>query len=195
MTVAYRAWYSPHERIRLDAGAGASLFEHSGLSNLGMHADAIFLPDWDFGLKLGVHHEQWNDWRIGENRAVALLHVQPLERLDLGLGVAWRAPIFDPDRYSSPLVWQSEMPEANMLVRISWRFLDLERLKARLALSNLETYRVTNPHHIPLHLDASYELSPRLHLIARCGTAVKGISALLLSVSEYDAGLGIHHAF
>ncbi len=180
-------------RVGITGGVSFSLFQHNGISNLGLEADVLVTDFWHVGLTAGVQHDQWTDWRIGENRAFGTLNVEPLPRLGLGIGAAYRAPVFDPDRYQSPFHWQSDVPEWNLLYRLEWRFLHRENADASFRVSNLDRLRLYNPHHIAFQLRGLVRLNRDWNLVLHCGSGVKGLSAMLLSVTEVTIQAGVRH--
>jgi hypothetical protein len=87
------------------------------------------------------------------------------------------------------------MPEWNFIYGLAWRFLDLPGTRARVGVSNLTRSRLYNPHHIAFQLDGTVRLARDWQLAAHCGTAVKGLSGLLLKVNELVLELGVRRAY
>jgi len=187
--------HCPFPRLGLEASLSVALFEHAGISGWRLGAAYRFTDAWNATALAELQHDQWNDWRIGENRALALLAASPLRPVSIRAGAAWRAPILDPDRYASPFAWRSEMPEWNLAYGAEWRFLDCPGLAASAAVSNLAPTRFYNPQHVAIRLEGSLRLDPAWRLALRLGTAVKGLSAMLLSVNEFTAEVGMSHDF
>jgi len=181
--------------LALDAGVGLNMFGHDGLAGYGLGAEAEILPLVRLRVRAAVQHDQWNDWRIGENRVLGMLAAEPLDRFELGAGMAWRAPVYDPKRYASPLEWQSDAPEWNLVYHLGWRFLETGPFVASAVLSNLDDLRLQTPHHISFRAEGSWRLDQNWQVVASCGTGVKGLSGLLFSVSEVSANAGVRHAF
>jgi hypothetical protein len=185
--------WQAHPRISVNAGAALSLIQHAGLSRLGFGIDAWPL---DFaGIAARVQHEQWNDWQAGENRLLVALTGRPVAPLRLAVGLAYRAPVFDTVRYGSPFYWRSEVPERNLLYRVELELLHTGQWQTSAWLANFDRFTVHNPQQFPFGLDAAGRLSPCLSVSARAGTAINGLSGLLLSLSELNLEVGVSRAF
>jgi hypothetical protein len=184
-----------HVRVRLNGGIGFSVFEHDGLSALGLGVRVGLVPIWNLGLEAALQHEQWNNWQVGENRVLGLVSARPLARVELGAGAAWRAPLLDPDRFCSPFDFRSDAPELNLVYRARWRFLELERGNLAVGISNLDGLRIYTPHHVAAQVDGRFGLSPGWCLTGHAATAVKGLSALIFSIGEFEIAGGVVHEF
>lgn len=182
-------------RFRVNASVSFSLFQHNGLANLGLETDILITDFWKLGLSAGVHHDQWSDWRIGENRVFGTAKVEPLSRLELGIGAMYRAPVFDTDHFWSPFYWKSDVPEWNLLYRLKWEFLHRENAGAWFSISNLDRVHVYNPHHIAFQLQGSLRFNRNWSLVMHCGSGIKGLSAPLISVTEVTVEAGVCHEF
>jgi hypothetical protein len=184
--------------VLLSAGVAASLFQHPGVSAYGLTVDTRLLGQVIGGRQLRAaafaQHEQWNDWRTGENRAGATLRFLPNPCVLIGAGAAYRAPVFDPARYASPFWWVSPQPEWNLLYDVRWRFLQQPGWSVNAFVANVGPLTLHNPQQIPFGLEAGWW--PRRHwtVTGRAGTAVNGVSALLLSLSELTLELGARYA-
>ena len=184
-----------HPRITVGGGIRASLFEHNGLARYGFNADFKLSRFLRLGLLAGVYHAQWNNWRVGENVAFAAVHAIPLPRLRLEAGIARRVPVFDPGRFTSPFCWSSPMTEHNLVYGIDWRFIDLAGLRVSTGTGNRARLRLYTPHLIRLRLDADARLARDWNASLHCGTAIKGLSALLFEPGGFNVELGIRRAF
>jgi hypothetical protein len=184
-----------HARVRLGGGIAFSMFEHDGLSALGLGVRVGLVPVWDLGFEAELQHEQWNNWQVGENRVLGLVSAQPLGRLELGVGAAWRAPLLDPDRFCSPFDFRSDAPELNLVYRARWRVLAAERGNLAVGISNLAGLRIYTPHHVAVQLAGQFGLSQGWSLTGHAGTALKGLSALVFSVGEFEVAGGVVHEF
>ncbi len=180
-------------RFRFNGGISFSMFEHVGLSAAGLGARVGLVPFWDLGLEAALQHEQWNDWRVGENRALGLVSARPLGRFDLGAGVAWRVPLLDPEDYWLPFGCKSDASELNIVYRAGWRILAAEGGSLTIGLSNLTGLRLYTPHHIAVQLDGRLGLGPGLSLTGHAGTAFKGLSGLIFAAGEFEAAAGVLH--
>jgi hypothetical protein len=180
--------------LNIHAGVGLGLFQHDGLSDygLGFRVRALRLAGIEFDASF--RHNQWNDWRIGENRVMATAHSTPLRTLHLGAGIAYRAPRFG-DGFASPFAWDTDMPEWNMVYELDWTFLSIAPVDAILTVSNVDLLQMSAPSLVPLQVSAKAGLVPDWDLLFRCGTGIKGLSSLLLSVSQVTAELGVRHEF
>jgi hypothetical protein len=187
--------WQPFVPVEVYGGAALSLFQHAGLSRLGLGASFRVGPVAAISVHLAVQHEQWNDWQAGENRVLASLSAEPLAGLRLAAGIAWRVPLFDPAHFGSPFYWQSDAPERNILYRLEWPMLGRGRWQVSGWLSNFDRFTVRNPQQFPFGLDAAVRLSPCLSVSAHAGTAINGLSGLLLSLSELNLEVGVSRAF
>lgn len=185
--------FSLHPRIDLDAGVAFSAVEHPGLARLGLGMTVRLTDLWHTRTRVGLQHEQWNDWRIGENRALVMFDAEPLRGLELGAGIAWRAPVYSVVRYWLPHWFASDAAELNLLYHAGWRFLRRDRVTATFIVSNLDRLVVRNPQQFPFRLEASTRLAPGWRLDACCGSAVTGLSSMLVSLKEVTVELGIRH--
>lgn len=176
----------------LSGGLGFSLVEHPGLASCGLGMERRVFER--VAIEVGVSHEQWNGWRIGENRLLAVARCGPLDGFRIGFGVAYRAPVFDPDRFASPFFWRSEMPEWNVVYSVEARLLRLPRLEAWLAAANLDRGHFYTPSHVSFQAHGSYRLGPDLLFVFHAGSGVKGLSGLLFSLSEVTVETGVRHA-
>lgn len=180
--------------LNIHAGIGLSLFQHNGLSDYGLGIRVRALRLAGVELDASYRHNQWNEWRIGENRVIAAAHTTPLRFLHLGAGIAYRVPVFT-NGFANPLDWNSDMPEFNLVYQLDWTFLEMAPLDAVLTVSNADLLRMSVPSRIPLRLSARADLVPGWDLLFRCATGITGLSSLLLSVSEFTAELGVCHEF
>mgnify|MGYP001263574911 CR=1 FL=1 len=71
----------------------------------------------------------------------------------------------------------------------------LERASLTVGLSNLDGLRLYTPHHIAAQLDGRYDVGPGWSATGHAGTAVKGLSALVFSVGEFEVGAGVAREF
>lgn len=185
-------------RAFVDAGLAASLRQHPGIAGYGLVAgvrlDREPAANWQLWTSALVQHEQWNDWQAGENRVGALLLFLPGPRLKVGLGAAWRAPVFDPDRYASPFCWRSPVPEWNLLYDVNWRLLQGVDWHVAGFVANHDVLALHNPQQFPFGIETEWRLSRCWLLSARAASAVNGLSAPLLSLSELDLWAGVTYA-
>lgn len=191
--VTLSARFPTDRRIGFDAAAGFSMFEHVGVAAWGIGARFVVLERWDVAARLAYGHEQWNDWRVGENRAIATLQARPVGSLELELGLAWRVPLLDPDNFWSPIAWSSPIPEWSGVYRLEWRFLRASGWDLSLGTASYEGLRLRNLQHFGFTLSGRRRLADGWQLAGSLGTAVKGLSGLLLSANEFSAAIGVVH--
>ncbi len=180
-------------RLRL-AGAGGVL-DNSGLAAYGLDADILAVKTCGLRFWAGAAHEQWPDWQTGENRIFGLATVEPRSCLALGIGLVWRAAIFDPVRYASPFYWRSAVPELNLAYLIDWTLVRRPSAELGIRLANHDLLFVHNPQQLPVSLHGRLSASRDWHIRAGCGTAVTGLSGPILSFSETSVELGVSHDF
>lgn len=174
-------------------GATFSAIQHPGLSRLGLTLSPRIRSYWEFRPQLGFQHEQWNDWQTGENRAYLLLTAQPFSRLDLKLGLAYRAPIYSPAHSWLPWYYPREAAELNLLYGLRYRLLNTLRLTLETALENVTLLEMSNPQQLPLELACLWRLSPHWRLVGRCAAGFTGLSAMLISLNRLTAEIGVKH--
>ena len=179
------------ERVTLSGGLAAGAIDNPGIAHYGIGASARVVDFAKFRLRAQVNHDEWSSWQAGENRVAGMVGAEPLRGLELGFGVAWRAPIYDPGQYHSPFIWSSDAPEWNWVYRLNWTFLDRDRYEAAFWFANIDRLTIHNPQQFPAGLRASYAAWPRWRLTAQLGTDIKGLSSLLFAFTEMDLRLGV----
>jgi hypothetical protein len=179
------------ERASLFGGLALGAIDNPGIAHYGIGGSVRVLDAADIRVQAQMNHDEWSSWQAGENRVAGMVAAEPLRGLELGAGTAWRAPVYDPRRYHSPFIWQSEAPEWNLVYRLDWTFLDRERYQAAFWFANIDRLTIHNPQQFPAGLRASYAAWPRWRLTARLGTDIKGLSALLFAFTEMDLRLGV----
>lgn len=183
--------------LDISAGLAASLLQNAGVSAYGLRIDArVYARIGGPQLFASVlaQHEQWNDWHAGENRAGAMLALLPGLDLLFGLGAAYRAPVCDPARYASPFYWHSDQPEWNLIYDVRWRFLQQRSWTIHAFVANVGPLSLHNPQQVPFGLEAEWRLGEPWTVSGRLGTAVNGVSAPLLSLSEVNLSAGLRYA-
>lgn len=180
----------------LDAGLGLSFFQQKGIAGYGVGVKGQHPAVKWLSLKLGFQHEEWSDWRVGENRAYALLHtnVGQTFKFALALGLTRRQPIFDEAHFHEPWFWKSSVGEWNLLYRLEFRFGDWKNSTATGYLANFNNLTLHNPQQFPFGIRVAYSLSPLWKVFIRFGSAVNGFSAMLLSFPEIEAEVGVRYA-
>ena len=179
------------ERASLFGGLAVGAIDNPGIARYGVGAAVRVLEKAKVRVQAQVNHDEWSGWQAGENRVAGMVAAEPLRGLELGAGMAWRAPIYDPGQYHSPFNWSSDAPEWNLVYRLDWTFLDLDRYRAAFWFSNIDRLTIHNPQQFPAGLRASYAAWPRWRLTAQLGTGIKGLSALLFAFTEMDLRLGV----
>jgi len=173
-------------------GAWAGL-DNPGIARYGLAAGFQF---WEkrATIELELMHEEWSDWQTAENRLLGIVDVQPMARLGLGAGAAWRCPVIGPGRYHSPFLWQSAAAELNLAYRLWWEFLNRPAASAAVYLANADRFSFHTPQQLPLGLRLSIRRGPNT-VSAQLGTALVGLSGLLLSWTELSCHLGMSREF
>ncbi len=191
LALAGSAEWNPVECVGLFGGLALSAIDNPGIAHYGIGASVRVIDRADVRLQAQANHDEWSSWQAGENRVAAMVTAVPLSWLELGAGMAWRAPVYDPKRYHSPFSWSSEAPEWNLIYRLDWTFLERERYQVALWSANIDRLTIHNPQQFPAGLRASYAAWPRWRLTAQLGTDIKGLSALLFAFTEMDLRLGV----
>jgi len=182
-------------RVRLSAGLGFSLFENSGVTGYGLGV-SVMPPGSDrLAIEAAAQHQQWSDWRAGENRVLAYVRVGPLPRLRLNVGAALRAPSFDTTHYWSPCEWRSDAPEWNLLYGIDWTFFERAGWSLSAFIANHDRFTVHDPQQFPLGLRVQYDVGAGCAVTARASTAISGFSGMLLTFSEAEFEAGVRREF
>jgi hypothetical protein len=195
MLVSGLAGYEPCRYARLAAGLGLSLFQHNGINAYALGASALPLGNDRLSIDVAVQHQQWSDWQAGENRLLGSVHAAPLSRLNLRLGAAYRAPVFDPGSYASPFHWHSEVSEWNLLYGIDWCFYSREPYSASVLVSNFELLSQHNAQQFPFGLRGQYSSSGGYMVSGRLSSAITGFSAALVTFSEFVFEAGVSRGF
>lgn len=178
-------------RVVLGASVAAGVLDNAGLTGYGVDADVRLATPGTLSLSAGVEHEQWNDWRAGENRLYGVLAGELAHRLRFGLGAAWRVPVPDPDRFGSPLRWTSEVAEWNLLYLADWTFLRRSRTEVALRVANYGRLDVHNPQQFPLGVRGETTVGTGWQAEAYLGTAANGLSGPIVSFSELNIRIGV----
>jgi hypothetical protein len=194
MLAAVQADMEPVCWLKVDAGLSCNLFENNGLGAAGVGIGAVLSRPAGLAFRLAGQHQQWNDWRAGENRLLATLEAGPLFGFDAGLGLVRRVPVFG-DRYWSPLAWSGGAAEWNYLYRLRWKFVDKANWWLRAGFSSYDRFTAHNPQQFPFEADGGYRLKDGLELIARVSSAIVGFSGGLPSFHELELSAGVKHGF
>ncbi len=180
-------------RIALDAGVYGNFGENSGLGGYAFKGEfgLPVISQWRW--VLGFQHQEWRDWRCGENRTFFLLNCTGFGRLAAGVGVARRQGVFDTTKFSEPWVFTGAAGEWNLLYRLEWTVWETARAELGLFLSNISRYQIHNPQMFPFGVSVGYQVAPhwRMSFVGR--STVKGFSALLFSPGEFEACLGVRY--
>ena len=182
----------PVSFLRTEAGLSFNLFENNGLGAAALGVAAEFYRPVGLTLRLAGQHQQWNDWRAGENRLLAVIEAGPWHGFDAGLGLVHRVPVFG-DRYWSPFVWSGGAAEWNYLYRLRWKFIQRDKWWFRAGLSSYDRYTAHNPQQFPLEAEGAYRLKESVELVARVGTAIVGYSGGLVSFHEIELKAGVRY--
>ncbi len=186
--------------LAVEGGIGFSLFSQKGVTGYSFSAN-FFYPkiNW-LGLRLAFQHEQWNDWQVGENRVYGMarvgfegLKIITNSSIRLGLGVARRYPVFDHSRFQEPWFWRSPVPEWNFLYSLELEFLKTGNLLAQFFLANFDRLKIRNPQQFPFGIGVFYSPAASWQFFAHCGSAMNGLSTLLLSLSEVYVKVGVRY--
>lgn len=171
------------------------MLDNPGLAAYGLDAEVRLIQAFGLRVRTGAAHEQWRDWQAGENRVFGMVTALPRACLTLGVGLMWRAAIFDPTRYASPFSWRSPVPEWNIAYLLDWALLRRPGAELSLRLANQDLLIVHNPQQLPLGLRGRFSVGTDWHVSAGCGTAITGLSGPILSASELTAELGVTRDF
>jgi hypothetical protein len=178
-------------RATLFGGLAVGAIDNPGIARYGLGASVSIIDAAKIRLQAQVNHDEWSSWQAGENRVAGMVAAEPLRRLELSAGLAWRAPIYDAGRYHSPFAWSSDAPEWNWVYQLDWTFLALDRFQTAFWMANLDRLTIHNPQQFPFGLRGSYAAWPRWRLTAHLGSDIKGLSALLFAFTELDLRLGV----
>ena len=179
------------ERATLFGGFAVGAIDNPGIARYGIGASVRIVDAAKVRIQAQMNHDEWSSWQAGENRAAGIVAAEPLRGLELGAGMAWRAPLYDSRKYHSPFNWSSDAPEWNWVYRLDWAFLTCDRLRAAFWFANIDRLTIHNPQQFPAGLRASYAAWPSWRLTAQLGTDIKGLSALLFAFTEMDLRLGV----
>jgi len=194
MLVTALADVVPVRFLKVDAGLSANLFQHDGLGGAGMGIGAVLFKPAGLTFRLAAQHQQWNDWKAGENRALATVEAGPVFGVEAGFGVARRVPVFGDD-YWSPFAWKGEASEWNCVYRLTWRFIDRESLWLKAGFSSYDLLTTHTAQQLPFVLSGGYRLRDNFELVGNAGTAIVGYSGGLVSFHELTLNAGVKHEF
>jgi hypothetical protein len=194
MVVTTLADIAPVQFLKVDAGLSFNLFRHNGLGAAGMGIGAVVFSPAGLTFRLAAQHQQWNDWKAGENRALGTIEAGPVFGVEAGFGIAWRVPVFG-DECWSPFVWHSDASEWNYVYRLTWRFIDRENWWLTGGFSSYDLLTVHNPQQFPLTVSGACRLRDNLELVGDAGTAIVGYSGGLASFHELTLNVGVKYDF
>ncbi len=195
MLVTATADIVPVQYLKVDAGLSFSLFQNNGLGAVGLGLGAVLFRPVGLTLRLAAQHQQWNDWRAGENRALAAIEAGPVFGVEAGFGIARRVPLLRVNDYLSLYVWSGSASEWNYVYRLTWKFLRRENWWLKADFSSYDLLSVHNVQQFPLCLSGSYSLKDNLDLVADVGTAVAGLSGGLAEFHEIELRAGVKYQF
>jgi hypothetical protein len=184
----------PVSYVKFDAGLSFNLFQNNGLGAAEVGVGAVAYDRVGLALRLRAQHQQWNEWRAGENRVLALLEAGPVHRFDAGLGLVARVPVFG-DSYWSPAVWTSSAGEWNFAYRLRWKLAQHETWWLRVGLSSYDRFTAHSPQQFPLEADGAWRMNENLELEFRAATAIVGYSGGLVSFHELEVCSGVKCEF
>lgn len=176
------------------AGVRFSLGQQGGIATYNAGLSLRYPTISRLNCQLGFQHEEWPAWRVGENRAYAFLEAILKEGIKFGLGIARRQTIFNEARFHEPWLWRGAVGEWNFLYRLSFRFLEWKNSTFTYYFANFDNFTLHNPQQLPFGIRLDYSLSPLWKVFTRCGSAVNGVSTMLLSFSEFSAEIGVRYA-
>jgi hypothetical protein len=182
-------------RVNAFAGIALAALDNPGIAHYGLGASVTAIEVVKLRFEGQVNHDEWSGWQVGENRVSALVVAMPTRGLDLGVGLAWRAPVFGSASFRSPLAWQSDAPEWNYLYRLDWAFLRRDRAELALWVANHDRLTIHNPQQFPFGLRGCLKTGEHWRLNARLSSDIKGLSGLLLSFGEVDLRFGAGYEF
>jgi hypothetical protein len=194
LLVTVDAQVSPARFLELDAGLSFNLFQNIGLGEAGLGLSALLWQPAGLALTLAGQHQQWSDWRAGENRVLATLEAGPVLGIEAGFGLVRRVPVFG-DQYGSPFVFAGGAAEWNFLYRLRWTFMRKADRWIRVGFSSYDQYTAHSPQQFPFEADGAYRLREDVELVARAGTAIVGYSGGMVALHEVDVGAGVKYAF
>ncbi|MEO0008899.1 MAG: hypothetical protein ABIK51_00025 [candidate division WOR-3 bacterium] len=166
--------------LTLDCTAEFSFIEHPGPAGFaltgGLKLPGFLSPRMDAGFQ----HQRWTGWNTSENRLFGLVQVEPLSRLEMGLGICRRLPA-------------PGMNEWNIIYRFGWRLLETPKFGLTARLTNLDRLEILNPQQFPISLDGAYRFTPRWQLVGRARLAFNGFSTGLIYPSALRAEIGVKY--
>ncbi len=170
--------------------------DNPGLAHYGLDASVRLIPYSYFHTRfvLFAHHDEWSEWRTGENRLGGFVRLGawavPWSRIQLDAGAAWRAPQFG-EGHTNALRLASDAGEWAVLYGARWAFLADHKAEAAVWLSNHDEFAVQTPQLVPFGLDGWWRVARGITVFSRAGTGVNGVSGLLLSFAELRAEAGV----
>lgn len=177
----------------LDGGIYGNLGENAGLGGYGLSGEFGLPKASGLNLRLGFQHEEWVDWRCGENRVFLSLRLIELWWLSAGGGVAWRQPVFDSTRFQIPGCFSGSGGEWNLLYEVRWVVVQQSNRELGLFLSNINRHQIFNPQLFPFGVLAGYQLAPHWRVAGFIKSGVKGFSAALFSPAMFEVCLGVRY--
>ena len=192
MLASAQADIVPVTFLKVDAGLSLNLSQNNGLGAAGLGIGAVLHRPSGLTFRLAGQHQQWNDWRAGENRLLIVLEAGPLFGLDAGAGLVRRVPVFG-DESGSPFVWSSGAAEWNYVYRLRWKLVQRENWWLRAGFSSYDRFTTHSPQQFPLAVDGAYQLKDDLELVGLVSSAIVGFSGGLASFHEIELSAGVRY--
>ena len=190
----YHGVHQPLPNLEILTSASYSFLQQSGLALLGVgvqyNVEAI---NSRFAALLA--HETWSSWGASENRVLAMWIFQPLDMLQLTVGVAYRAAQYQGLDWRHIVAFPQATAEINALYRLRWRFLSLHNVAVSALVFNYDRMRLYTPDNIHLALEVNVRLRDSWVLMGSVGAGISGVSGAILSWSQNNVGLGVGYAF
>ena len=162
------------------AGWRFYLNEQVGLGSLHFAINELFtsLPWLSFGAEL-AHHE-YPDYNMGENQLALLSYFKTKsKKLRFGVGLTYRAPLFDDKKLHSPFKWGGDLNEFYFIAQLKWSILHKNKYFLGAKMGTYDFMQIQTLDHIFLKLEQIYSIKPKIHIYLNVSTAVKGISGFL----------------
>ena len=191
--IGYLGRFALGPRFMVDAGLQLGVFDESASRMIGI-ALAYHIEWLRSEAVLATQHEDWPGWSASENRAEAYWRFNPFWFFNALFGVSYRAPLFGGTSFWESFHWPWQNAEINTIYRVEFQLIHTSEYGFSVAMWNYDHMRLYNWDHFHFGAQGSYRIDPKTALSLSASTALKGMSGVILSLSEFELGLGLSYA-
>lgn len=192
LLIQYIGRFDLNDIFAIQAGLNLSTFEQWGYSLLGVTGIFKIAPLLS-EISIGVQQENWPDWSITENRAVAFWTFEPFHWVSLMVGCSYRAPQYGANFLQS-FQWPTVDAEWGPIYRLQVNFFEVSKFFFSFLAWNYDRMRFYSWDNVHFSFQTQFQIHPKLRLEGLFTTATKGVSGGIVSWGQNTISLGINYA-